>query len=102
MPRHTSNELACPCELSNSPCLHLTAESDSAEFTSTPDGSNARTTLQIRQIRIWRVTGTSCAARHPKGHREQAGSLPPPASNGWVVAHTNWGCATTTPTQPPT
>jgi hypothetical protein len=63
MPRQTSNELACPCELSNSPCLHLTAESDSAVFTSTPDGSNARTTLQIRRIRIWRVTGTGSACR---------------------------------------
>ena len=30
--RQTSNELACPCELSNSPCLYLTAESDSAVY----------------------------------------------------------------------
>src|SRR4029077_2889171 len=57
VPRQTSNELGCPCELSNSPCLYLTAESDSAEFTSNPDGSNARTIWQIRQVRIWRVTG---------------------------------------------
>ena len=32
VPRQTSNELACPCELSNSPCLYLTAESDSAVY----------------------------------------------------------------------
>ena len=56
-PRQTSNELAYPCELSNSPCLYLTVESDSAGFTSNPDGSNARTVRQRRQIRIWRVTG---------------------------------------------
>jgi len=41
MPRRTSKELTCPRELSNSPCLHLTAESESVEFTCTPDGSNA-------------------------------------------------------------
>ena len=64
MPRQTSDELACPWELSNSPCLYLTAESDSAEFTSDPDGSNARTIRQIRQVRIWRVTGNPmCVAR---------------------------------------
>jgi hypothetical protein len=34
----TSKELTCACELSNSPCLHLTAESDSAEYTCAPDG----------------------------------------------------------------
>ena len=50
-PRQTSNALAYPCELSNSPCLYLTAESDSAGFTSNPDGSNARTIRQRRQIR---------------------------------------------------
>jgi len=59
VPRQRSNELACPCELSNSPCLYLTAESDSAGFTSNPDGSNVRTIRQIRQVRIWRVTGKS-------------------------------------------
>src|SRR6476660_1404903 len=37
--------------------LYLTAESDSAEFTSNPDGPNARTIRHIRQVRIWRVTG---------------------------------------------
>jgi hypothetical protein len=47
--------LGTPRELSNSPCLHLAAESDSAEFTCTPDGSNARTTLQIRQVRMLRL-----------------------------------------------
>src|SRR6478736_6453423 len=30
--RQTSNELASPCELSNSPCLYLTAESRSAVY----------------------------------------------------------------------
>jgi hypothetical protein len=38
VPRQTSNELACPCELSNSPCLYLTAESDSASLLPTRKG----------------------------------------------------------------
>ena len=38
-------------------CLYLTAESDSAEFSSNPDGPNARTLRPIRQVPIWQVPG---------------------------------------------
>ena len=78
MPRRTSKELTCPRELSSSPCLHLTAESDSTEFTCAPDGSNTVSTLQIRQVRIRRVTGIPCACclvcPHPR-------LSPPPRSS---------------------
>jgi len=62
-PRHTTGALELTVLAPNS-------RSDSAEFTCTPDGSNARTTLQIRQVRMRRVTGKTRTIRSPNMFRD--------------------------------
>jgi hypothetical protein len=56
--------------------MHLTAESDWAELTFTPDGLNARTTPQIRRVRIRRVTGIAVSAPLTRERASQPASFP--------------------------
>ena len=64
MPRRTSKELTCPRELSSSPCLHLTAESDSDR-------------VHVRPRRIeYRIHPTNTAGSNTEGYRYSLRVLP--------------------------